>query len=447
MIPPWQNVDVLEPSNGLEEGARIRLRIRNGPVRFDWTVEHDEVEEGRHFQDRQVEGPFASWRHRHRFEPAGDGGCVLEDEIEWEPPLGSFGEAFSRSSVERTLERLVRFRQRRLAHDLDRLSSYGDRSLRVGITGASGLVGSALSSFLRAGGHRVVPLVRSREAAGEEAIYWNVEEGAIEADRVETLDAFVHLAGESIFALRWTEARKQAILESRRRGTRLVAETLAGLDDPPRVLMSASAVHAYGTRGEEILTEDSSMGEGFLARVCREWERATEPAVRAGIRVVTFRSGVVLTPAGGALEKMLLPFRLGLGGRIGSGRQYFSWIDADDQVGLLYHALRRREVEGPLNAVAPHPVPNAAFVDALGRVLGRPTILPLPALAVKGVFGEMGREVLLRGQRVVPEKALSTGFEFHFPGVESSFRHQLGREGPDESKPAPKSSAGRGRER
>ena len=431
LVPPWQDVRVVERTGGLETGSRIHLRVRKGPAGFDWVVEHTAVEEGRLFRDEQIRGPFESWHHTHRFVPDGEG-CVLEDEIRWEPPLGKLADTFARTAVEGELRRLFAFRGRRLAGDLARHSSFDDDSLTVAVTGASGLVGTLLSNFLTAGGHRIRPLVRSREEAGGDAVYWNVEDGEIDASSLEGVDAVVHLAGESIFGLRWTEAKKERILESRRRGTRLLSEALAGLKRPPEVLVSASGVHFYGGRGEEILTESSGPGEGFLARVCREWERATEPASRSGIRVVLLRSGILLTPTGGALEKMLPPFKLGLGGRIGDGRQYMSWIDPDDHVGLIHHALRGDTVEGPLNAVAPHAVPNAAFTDALGRVLGRPTLLPLPSPAVKAALGQMGRELLLEGQRTRPEKALSTGFSYRFPDVESSLRHQLGRTGSGE---------------
>jgi len=429
LLPPWEDVRILDRTGALAEGTRVRLRIRRAGVPLTWEVEHTRVDAPRLFRDEQVSGPFRSWTHAHRFRPGDEGGCVVEDEVEWEAPLGAAGRPFARPVVERALDRMFAFRHRRLAHDLQRLEPHrAEPRLRVAVTGASGLVGRLLVPFLRAGGHEVIRLVRSREAArADDAVYWSVEEGEIDAPALEGLDAAVHLAGESIFALRWTEAKKRAILESRRRGTRLLAEALAGLDGPPGVLVSASGVDFYGDRGDEILTEDAASGESFLARVCREWERATRPAWKAGIRVVTLRTAMVLTPAGGALGAMLPAFRAGLGGRIGSGRQYMSWIDADDHVALIHHALRRSDLEGPVNASSPHPVTNAAFTDALGRVLGRPTLLPLPSPAVKLALGDMGGELLLQGRRVVPDRALEAGFRFLRPGIEDALRHQLGR--------------------
>lgn len=428
LLPPWESVRVLERTGGLEEGSRVRLRIRRGPARFEWLVRHVEVEPGRSFTDEQVEGPFRRWRHTHRFVPDGEGGCRMEDEVEWEPPLGSVGRTFGEPFVERELRRLFRFRHQRLANDLAHLGASGrPEPLTVAVTGSSGLVGSMLSAFLRAGGHRVVPVVRSRSEAGDGSVYWSVEKGEIDAGALEGVDAVVHLAGEPIVGLRWTEAKKRAILESREEGTKLLAGALAGLDDPPRVLVSASGVHYYGDTGDRIVTEASPPGEGFLAEVCRRWEDATGAAREAGIRVVTVRTGLVLSPAGGALATMLPFFKAGLGGRVGSGRQYLAWIDPDDHVGLLHRALTRTSLRGPMNAASPHPVPNATFTDALGRVLGRPTVVPAPAPAVKLLLGRMGEEALLQGQRAVPRKALDDGYVFRCPGVEESLRFQLGR--------------------
>jgi uncharacterized protein (TIGR01777 family) len=244
---------------------------------------------------------------------------------------------------------------------------------------------------------------------------------------LEGVDAVVHLAGESLSALRWTQEKKERILRSRVEGTDLLARKLAQMKRPPSVFVSGSAVGIYGDRGRDILTEESKTGRGFLARVCKDWEAATAAAVRAGVRVVKLRTGFVISPRGPGLGKMLTPFKAGLGGRIGSGRQYMSWIDLDDEVGLIHHALIRPGVSGVLNATAPHPVPNTTFTDTLGRVLGRPTLLPVPSLAVKAALGELGKELLLKGVRVLPQKAEDTGYEFLFPVLEDSLRHQLGK--------------------
>ncbi|MGY8777336.1 MAG: TIGR01777 family oxidoreductase, partial [Longimicrobiales bacterium] len=240
-------------------------------------------------------------------------------------------------------------------------------------------------------------------------------------------DAVVHLAGTSIASGRWTESRKRSIKQSRVRGTELLSRTLATMKNGPRVLVSASAVGFYGDQGKKVITEAAPAGKGFLAEVCRGWEGATNPAERAGLRVVTLRTGVALSPKGGALGQMLLPFKMGAGGRLGSGKQYVSWIDLDDLLGVILHAIQDDSLSGPVNATSPNPVPNSTFTSALGHALGRPTIVPVPALAVKALFGELGKEALLWGQRVQPEKLIESGFEFFYEGVEDSLRFQLGR--------------------
>lgn len=256
---------------------------------------------------------------------------------------------------------------------------------------------------------------------------WDPAKGRLDQEVFQGMDAVVHLAGESLAALRWSEEKKEKILQSRREGTSLISKTLAGMDSPPPVFVAASAVGYYGSRGNDLVTEEMGPGKGFLAMVCREWEGATAAARKKGIRVVNLRTGFVISPLGSGLGRMLPPFKAGLGGRIGSGRQYMSWIDLDDEVGLIHHALIRPGVSGPLNGTAPNPVPNATFTDTLGRILNRPTLLPLPSVAVKGMLGEMGTELLLKGARVVPKKAEETGYEFLFPLLEDSVRFQIGR--------------------
>jgi uncharacterized protein (TIGR01777 family) len=427
LTPPWVQVRVLKKEGGMADGGTLLLSIKQGPTDLKWKVRHTEFEEGRLFQDEQVDGPFEAWTHIHRFIPADDGGCFMEDEVEWTAPLGAAGRIFAEGFLDRELQRLFAFRHVRLGNDLALHNGYSGKPITVVLTGATGLIGTALIRFLTSGGHTVRPL-RRRESRGEgDTLSWDPEQGRLDPRVFEGADAVVHLAGESLAAFRWTDEKKEAILRSRREGTALVASTLAGMRQPPPVLVSASAVGYYGNRGNDLVTEESKPGQGFLAMVCREWEGATVKARKTGIRVVNLRTGFVVSPLGPGLGKMLPPFRAGLGGRIGSGRQYMSWIDLDDEVGLIHHALTRPGVSGPLNATAPNPVPNAAFTDTLGRVLGRPTLVPLPSFAVRGMLGEMGAELLLKGARVVPKKAEDTGYEFRFPNLEDSLRFQLGK--------------------
>ena len=299
--------------------------------------------------------------------------------------------------------------------------------MNVVVSGATGLIGSALAARLARGGHHVVRLVRRAARPGEAALTWDPAAGSLDRAGLERVrcDAVVHLAGENVFG-RWTVAKKRRIRESRVTGTRLVSEAIAGLGRRPQVLLAASAVGYYGDRGAEELTERSPAGDDYLARVAREWEEATAPAARAGVRVVNLRFGVVLTPAGGALAKMLPAFRLGLGGPIAGGTQYVSWIALDDVLDAIGHALATHSLAGPVNVTAPHSVTSLELARTLGRVLRRPAVLPVPALALRLVFGVESAALLESGQRVLPERLLASGFRFRFPELEPALRRLLG---------------------
>ena len=295
--------------------------------------------------------------------------------------------------------------------------------MRVAVTGASGLIGSTLVPVLRGAGHDVVSLVRRETQSAGEA-QWDPAAGTIDVAALQGVDAIVHLAGENI-GQRWTETVRKRIFDSHVQGTRIVAEAAAALDPQP-ALLAASAMGLYGQRGDEEFTEASPRGAGFLADVVEAWEAVAEPARQAGVRLVRFRQSIVLSKDGGALARMLLPFRMGLGGRIGSGRQWWSWVTVDDVAAAYLFALER-PIEGIYNLSAPGVVRNADFVDTLGNVVGRPTIFPLPGVAVRLAWGEMGEEILLGGQRVVSDKLQHEGFEFAHPELEGALRHVLGR--------------------
>jgi uncharacterized protein len=294
--------------------------------------------------------------------------------------------------------------------------------MKIVVSGSTGLIGSALKRALR--DHEVVPLVRRRVTSGEHVLAWDPERGTIDRAGLEGADAVIHLAGENVFG-RWSPAKKQRIYDSRVKGTRLVSDALAGLRRPPATLLAASAIGYYGDRGEEAVTEESAPGEDFLAHVARDWEAATAPATRAGIRVVNMRNGVVLTTTGGALAKMLPAFRLGLGGTVGSGNQYLSWIVLDDIIDAILHLLGNSNLVGPVNMTAPTPVTNRDFAKTLGKVLGRPAVVPVPAFALRMVFGTEGAAMVQSGQRVLPARLIASGFRFSFREVEPALRHLL----------------------
>jgi uncharacterized protein (TIGR01777 family) len=294
----------------------------------------------------------------------------------------------------------------------------------VVVTGASGLIGTALRPALERAGHRMIPMGRS-QATGD-ALRWDPDRGVIDAGGLEGVGAVVNLAGEGIGNKRWSEEQKARIRDSRVRGTSLLAETLAKLQRPPKVLLSGSAVGYYGDRGDEVLTESSRAGDGFLAGVCVAWEAAAAPAKEAGIRVGYLRTGIVLAGNGGALPKMVTPFKLGLGGKLGPGSQWMSWVSLDDEVGAIVHLLGDDAPAGAVNLTAPNPAANAGFTKALGQALGRPTVLPVPRFGLKLLLGgQMAEEMLLGGQRVLPTRLLDSGYVFAHPELADALQTAL----------------------
>lgn len=296
--------------------------------------------------------------------------------------------------------------------------------MKVAVSGASGLIGSALVPALRAAGHDVLRLVR-REPEGADEVGWDPAAGELDPSTLEGVGALVNLSGENL-GKRWTDARKREILSSRVDSTNLLARTAAQLDPKPSALVVASAVGYYGDRGDEILTEASTGGTGFLADVVGAWEAAAEPARAAGIRVVHLRQGIVLSKDGGALKPMLLPFKLGVGGRVGSGDQWWSWVAMDDLTSAYVHALES-EIAGAVNVTAPNPATNRQFTKALGKALGRPTVFPVPGFGARAVFGEMGETMLLQGQRVLPARLQDAGFAFEAPTIDVGLAQALSR--------------------
>lgn len=429
LSPPWDPVRVIERKGGINKGARVVLEMKAGPFPYKWTAEHTDCEENRLFRDRQVRGPFSHWVHTHSFEPDGPDGSFFEDRIDYALPFYPFGKLLGGASVKAKLARIFKYRHATTIGDIVLHLSKKDirRPMNILMTGASGLLGSALIPFLTAGGHNVRILVRRAPVSSKDEAFWDPEKKRLDPEVFEGIDAVIHLAGEHIGEGRWTAEKKRRIIESRTRGTSLIAETMSGLSSPPPVLICASAIGYYGNREDKILSEDDMPGDDFISMVCREWEKSGQAAVDKGIRAAFMRIGIALSPAGGVLKRLLLPFRAGIGGEIASGTQYMSWVGIDDVTGAFFHVLADNKISGPVNVVSPNPVTNLEFTKTLGRVLSRPAIFSIPAAAINLAFGEMGREVLLSSTRVAPKKLLETGYRFRNPDLYGALSHLLGK--------------------
>ncbi len=300
-------------------------------------------------------------------------------------------------------------------------------SIRWAVSGASGMLGSALRERIAAEGQQCIQLVRPGSPSGgsDETVMWDPSRGELDPAALDGIDVVVHLAGENIAARRWSNEQKRRIRDSRVSGTHLIAEALARMQQPPKVFLCASGVHYYGDRGDAMIDESAGPGTGFLSEVVQAWEAACEPARQAGIRTVNLRFGMIVSSRGGALAKMVRPFKMGAGGRVGTGRQYWSWVHLDDAVGAMFHAVATEDLAGPVNVVVPESLTSETFTTILGRVLHRPTIAPLPAFAARLMLGEMADEMLLSSMNVVPKRLQQSGFQWRFPNLEGALRHEL----------------------
>jgi uncharacterized protein (TIGR01777 family) len=422
--PPWRPVKVTHAVGGISEGAEVSIAL---PViagfSIPWDLRHTRFVQDGEFCDEQVRGPFRAWKHTHRFIPLGQQITEMHDEIEYTlpfwAPLGSW-------IVEMELRRLFRYRHAVLASDLALHARHKDKPRKtILIAGASGFVGTALSAFLSTAGHTVIHLVR-RESRNVLERSWNPAKGELSKDTFDGVDVVINLAGSNIAASRWNESVKREIEHSRVIATALLAKTIAALPKPPELTIMASGVGCYGDTQDRTVDETSDLGSGFLAQVAMAWEGAAAPLKASASRLVHLRIGTVLNARGGALKKMLLPFNLGLGGQLGSGAQYMSWIALQDLLGIVEHVIYTPEISGPVNAVAPHAVTNQEFTKALGARLRRPTLFAVPAPAVRALFGEMGEALLLASVRVAPNRLLSRGYSFLFPTIEQALQYEVG---------------------
>jgi hypothetical protein len=425
LLPPWLDVRVIGQPEEIVDGSRFVFEVRCGLSRRPWVSETRDHVKGRQFTDIQVEGPLVSWEHTRRFLKRSEGESELVDHVDYRLPARRLIGAPWPMDPMPHLQRIFRFRHARTRLDLMRHSVWSARPrLKVAVAGAGGLIGQALVAYLRVGGHEVHRLVR-RPATAYDEISWDPGGGRLDPEDLEGVDAIVNLAGVSLSSL-WTTRRKEAIRASRVDATTTLVAAMRRMRRPPSVFVSASAIGAYGSCGDALLTEATPRGSGFLAEVCEAWEAAALTAGIAGLRVVTPRFAIVVAGSGGVLASMLPVFRSGLGGRVGDGRQWWSWVELDDLLAALEWMIHDDALSGVVNVAAPEPVTNREFTQIMSRVLHRPAVLWAPRPFVRR-FGGMADEMLLASQRVVPEQLTQRGFRFAFGRLESALRHQLGR--------------------
>jgi uncharacterized protein len=422
--PPWRPVRVVKPPRSLHSGETVEIALPLcGPLAIPWKLTHTDYQENSRFCDEQVRGPFRTWRHVHSFIPQNDSSCIMRDEVFFTLPWGL---TLARFFITRELKRLFSFRHMVLSTDLALHNRWkGLPRKRILIAGASGFIGSALTSFLSTAGHSVVRLVR-RAPRGEDERRWDPDREALDPAVFDGVDVVINLAGENIFGRRWTPSFKRALVESRIKSASLLCRTIANLEKRPEVVISASGIGYYGDAGDGIVDEGSPAGRGFLADLSRSWEESARNSLRDTTRLVLLRLGVVLNPRGGALQRMHALFRLGLGGVLGSGKQYLSWISLQDLLGVFEHAIYTPTLSGPCNAVAPRAVTNRELTKTLGAILRRPTILPAPAPLLKAALGEAAQEMLLSSTRASPTRLTESDYSFLFPELADALRFECG---------------------
>jgi uncharacterized protein len=421
-VPPWKRVKLLSSASTPEkEGSLLHFKLRWGPFKANWILKQQHCIPNQEFSVVQLKGPFRTYSHVHRITPIDALSCNLVDEVTYSLPF-----FLSNSFVQKEMLRYMTWRHALLQADLKTYDRYPRKPLRILLSGASGFIGSGLKNFLELGGHQVISLVRHKKNLPKDAIYWDPISGDVESKDFEGFDAVIHLAGASIAEGRWTKKRRQELFSSRCRDTWLLSQVLCRLYQTPKTVICASAIGIYGDRGDEVLTEESSPGEGFLADLCVHWEKATETIENRGARVVHPRFGVVIGANGGMLSKLLPIYRLGLGGKIGSGNQIISWIGIDDLFGGIYHCLMKESIRGAVNLTAPNPLPQREFAKLLAKNVGRPAIIPMPAAFLKmGLGRDKAQEIILSSQNVKPEKLLKTGYVFRDSDLKTVLLTQL----------------------
>lgn len=444
--PPWEDIAVVErsPSFNLKDGVvKVRMRLL-GPLATTITAKHvpQGYQPGTQFQDAMEPCLlFRKFEHTHTFSDLRtSAGCLMTDKVEYELPFGFLGRMFGGWVAKRQLTRMFHYRHEIVRQDCTRMKDLAcqengnaNKPLKVAVTGSSGLIGSALVASLSACGHSVIKLVRNElNANGEDVLYWNPTTGVVSGHQLQQCDAVVHLAGENIVGCPpwWTATKKVKIRDSRVSATKSLCQFMCSLQNPPPLFISASGISVYGSDCQDrTLLETSALSDDksdFLCDVARAWESATDVLHERCIRVINLRIGLVLSPSGGALKMMLPAFQCCVGGRIGSGQQYMSWIALDDVIGIIHYCLHHSSLSGPINSTAPSPCTNLAFTKALGAVLHRPTLFPVPAKILKAILGDMAENTLLSSLRVYPDKLLANGYTFLYSELDLALKHMLG---------------------
>ena len=426
LTPPWAPLKMISRSGlGIQKGVKVAFRISIFKIPMIWEAEHIDYQENKVFKDRQVKGPFSRWEHTHRFIADGKENSIMEDKLEFELPFGFLSWPFY-GFARKEFERMFSYRHRVLKYDLEHhVDTF--KTKRIIVSGASGTIGSILVPFLRTCGHEVIRLKRKRENLLKDELFWDPYKGILDLEKAGPIDAVINLNGIDISRGRWTKKQKKQILDSRTIPTRLLVEKMKALDHKPGVFISSSAIGFYGERGDKTLNETADMGDCFISRVCRLWEDASMDAQKAGIRTIQLRIGVVLTPAGGALARMELPFKTGCGVRLSHGRQYMSWISMDDAISGILYLLNHYRIKGPVNLTAPNPVTNKTFSKTLAGIFSKKVFFVLPRFVALALWGQMGKETLLTSAKVRPEKLLNNGFLFQHETLFFALKDMLGR--------------------
>ena len=431
-------MEIIDHTGGINNDDNSIFRIKLGPITFKWVAKHFGYIHNLQFQDKMIKGPFKKWIHTHSFIPQDQNQCIIEDKIDYMPRFGKIGSKIIQKRIQNYLNQLFIYRERILVNDTILEKMTREKGKNILITGSHGLIGSSLIPLLtNVGRHKITRLVRkinnnntysspTTNKEDKKSIFWYPEYDKLDHNELEGFDIIIHLAGENIFG-RWTDIKKQRIFNSRVGSTKLLAKSLTKLSNPPSLLICASAIGYYGDRPNEYITEDSIPGKGFLSEVCQQWEKATHDVTEIGIRVVNTRFGVVLTPKGGILQKLLSPFKLGLGITIGHKNQYVSWVSIEDVIKSIFYSITNTSIKGPVNVVSPKPITNLEFSDTLKKIFNPKLSVSINQNIPKLIFGEMSKEVLSTNTYVIPKRLISTGYKFFNSELEDSLRFLLGK--------------------